>query len=129
MKYKKINNNFVNQKIIYNFAIQKLCTMFAIVELGGKQFKVTEGTKLYISRLDAEPDSTVESDKVLLIANDDDVKVGNPNVDGAKITFKVLEHLKGPKVTVFKKKNRKGYRVKRGFRPYLTKVEILNIQA
>ncbi|MBP7435802.1 MAG: 50S ribosomal protein L21, partial [Bacteroidales bacterium] len=74
--------------------------MFAIVELGGKQFKVTEGTKLYISRLDAEPDSTVESDKVLLIANDDDVKVGNPNVDGAKITFKVLEHLKGPKVTV-----------------------------
>jgi len=61
----------------------------AIVELGGKQFKVTEGTKLYISRLDAEPDSTVESDKVLLIANDDDVKVGNPNVDGAKITFKV----------------------------------------
>jgi len=57
--------------------------------IGWKQFKVTEGTKLYISRLDAEPDSTVESDKVLLIANDDDVKVGNPNVDGAKITFKV----------------------------------------
>ena len=64
-----------------------------------------------------------------MIANDDDVKVGNPNVDGAKITFKVLEHLNGPKVTVFKKKNRKGYRVKRGFRSYLTKVEILNIQA
>ena len=72
--------------------------MFAIVELGGKQFKVTEGTKLYISRLDAELDSTVESDKVLLISNDDDVKIGNPNVDGAKITF--LKNTSPPRQTL-----------------------------
>lgn len=57
------------------------------------------------------------------------MKVGKPIVEGAKVTIKVLEHLKGPKVTVFKKKRRKGYRVKKGFRPYLTKVEVLNIKA
>lgn len=77
--------------------------MFAIVELGGKQFKITEGKKLYIDRLNAELESILEVDKVYLIANDEGVKVGKPIVEGAKVTIKVLEHLKGPKVTVFKR--------------------------
>ncbi|MDD4141480.1 MAG: 50S ribosomal protein L21 [Bacteroidales bacterium] len=102
--------------------------MFAIVEIAGKQFKVEKGKYVYVNRLDAKEDSVVEFDKVLLLNTDDNkVSVGTPVVEGAKVEAKVLQHLKGNKVLVFKKKRRKGYQTLNGHRDFLTKIEIENI--
>jgi large subunit ribosomal protein L21 len=102
--------------------------MYAIVEIAGQQFKVASGQKIFVNRLEAKEGDTVTFDKVYLIDNDGKVEVGTPIVENAKVNAKVLSHLKGKKVIVFKKKRRKGYKVKRGFRPYLTQVEIENIE-
>jgi large subunit ribosomal protein L21 len=101
--------------------------MYAIVEIAGQQFKVEKDRKLYVHRLDAEEGSNVDFDRVLLVDNDGKVAVGTPNVKGAKVTAKVLSHLKGDKVQVFKKKRRKGYRVRNGHRQYLTQIQIESI--
>lgn len=98
--------------------------MFAIVEIAGQQFKVQAGQEIFVHRLKAEEGSEVTFDKVLLTAEDDAVSVGTPTVRGASVSATVLEHLKGDKVIVFKKKRRKGYRVKNGHRQYLTKLKI-----
>lgn len=103
--------------------------MYAIVEIGGKQVKVQENAFIYVNRLDAEEGSSIDLDKVLLLDNDGDVQIGQPTVSGAKVSGKVLEHLKDDKVTVFKKKRRKGYKVKKGHRQPLTKVMIEKINA
>jgi large subunit ribosomal protein L21 len=98
--------------------------MYAIVEIAGQQMKVEKGRKIYVHRLkDAEGD-TVVFDKVLLVENEGDVKVGTPVLEGASVTVTVLEHVKGAKVLVFKKKRRKGYQKMNGHRQYLTKVQI-----
>ncbi len=102
--------------------------MYAIVDIAGQQMKIEKGQKLFVNRLEAEEGSSVTFDKVYLIDNDGSVKVGAPFVDGAKVNAKVIAHLKGDKVMVFKKKRRKGYKVKNGFRPYLTQIEIENIE-
>ncbi len=101
--------------------------MYAIVEIAGQQFKVEKSQQLFVHRLESKEGAKVTFDNVLLIENKGKVKVGAPKVNGAKVTAKVLEHLKGDKVIVFKKKRRKGYRTKNGHRQYLSKIEIQKI--
>ena len=101
--------------------------MYAIVEIAGQQFKVEKDQQIFVHRLDSKEGEKITFDNVLLIETNGKVKVGAPNVSGAKVTAKVLEHLKGDKVIVFKKKRRKGYRVKNGHRQYLSKIEIQKI--
>ena len=103
--------------------------MYAIVEIAGQQFKVEKDQQIFVHRLDTEEGSKIDFDKVLLLDDAGTVNVGAPVITGAKVTAKVLEHLKGDKVIVFKKKRRKGYKVKNGHRQYLTKLEILSIDA
>ena len=103
--------------------------MYAIVEIAGQQFKVEKDQQIFVHRLDTEEGSKVDFDKVLLLDNAGKVNVGAPVIKGAKVTAKVLEHLKGDKVIVFKKKRRKGYRVKNGHRQALTEIQIENILA
>jgi large subunit ribosomal protein L21 len=101
--------------------------MFAVVDIAGQQFNVEENTKYYVPKLDAEVDSEITFDKVLLMSKGKDTKVGAPVVEGAAVTAKVLEHIKDEKVIVFKKKRRKSYRVKNGHRQQLTRIEVTKI--
>ena len=101
--------------------------MYAIVEIAGHQFKVGKDKKLFVHQLDATEGDTVDFENVLLVDNDGKVAVGTPNVKGAKVSAKVLEHVKGDKVLVFKKKRRKGYRKLNGHRQRFTQVQIENI--
>lgn len=101
--------------------------MFAVVDILGQQFKVSENTKYYVPRLNQEPESEVTFDQVLLLSDGKETKVGSPVVKGAKVTAKVLSHLKDDKVLVFKKKRRKGYRKLNGHRQQLTRIEITQI--
>ena len=98
--------------------------MYAIVNIAGQQFKVTQGDQLYVHRLEAEAGSSITFNEVLMVENGGNVKVGTPSVAGASVSATVNEHLKGDKVIVFKKKRRKGYRVKNGHRQYLSQITI-----
>jgi len=100
--------------------------MYAIVEIAGQQFKVAKDQKVFVHRLQSEEGSKVSFDNVLLL-NDGKITVGAPAIKGAVVTAKVLSHLKGDKVIVFKKKRRKGYRVKNGHRQFLTEIQIESI--
>jgi len=102
--------------------------MYAIVEIAGQQFKVEKDQQIYVNRLDAKEGSSINFDKVLLIDNAGKVSVGSPLVNEANVSAKIIKHLKGDKVIVFKKKRRKGYKVKNGHRSHLTKVEITSIE-
>ena len=101
--------------------------MYAIVDISGKQFKVTQDQFVYAPKMDGEEGASVEFDKVLLLDNEGKVEVGAPLVKGAKVSGKILGHVKGDKVVVFKKKRRKGYKVKNGHRQVFTKVLIEGI--
>lgn len=101
--------------------------MYVIVEIAGKQFKAEKGRKFYVNRLQGDEGSSVSFDKVLLTDNDGQVKVGSPVVEGASVSAKIVRHLKDDKIIVFKKKRRKGYKVKNGHRQYLTQVLIEDI--
>lgn len=101
--------------------------MFAVVDILGQQFKVSENTKYYVPRLNQEPESEVTFDQVLLLSDGKETQVGSPVVKGAKVTAKVLSHLKDDKVIVFKKKRRKGYRKLNGHRQQLTRIEVTQI--
>ena len=103
--------------------------MYAIVEIAGQQFKVVKDQKVFVNRLQTEEGKQVAFDNVLLIGDGDKVTVGAPAIDGAQVGAKVLKHLKGDKVIVFKKKRRKGYRVKNGHRQSLTEIVIESIGA
>ena len=103
--------------------------MYAIVDIAGQQFKVEKDQKVYVHRLDAEEGKKVNFDRVLLIDDNGKVNIGAPAINGAQVSATVLEHLKGDKVIVFKKKRRKGYRVKNGHRQALTEIQIDNILA
>lgn len=98
--------------------------MYAIVEMAGQQFKVEKDQQVFVHRLDSKEGSKVTFDNVLLIDNDGKVNVGAPAIKGATVVATVLEHVKGDKVIVFKKKRRKGYKVRNGHRQYLTSVKI-----
>lgn len=103
--------------------------MYAIVEIAGQQFKVVKDQKVFVHRLQTEEGKQVAFDNVLLIGDGDNVTVGAPAIDGAQVGAKVIKHLKGDKVIVFKKKRRKGYRVKNGHRQSLTEIIIESIAA
>ena len=100
--------------------------MYAIIATGGKQYRVSEGDVIYIEKIDAEVDSTVSFD-VLLVGNEGDVKVGTPVVEGVKVEGKVVGQIRGEKIIVFKHKAKKNYRRKQGHRQPYTKVEITKI--
>ena len=98
--------------------------MNAIVEISGKQFKVEKDSKLFVHRLEGKEGSKVTFDNVILLDNGSKVTVGTPTVNGASIQAKILQHVKDNKVIVFKKKRRKGYKVKNGHRQALTEILI-----
>ena len=101
--------------------------MYAIVDIAGKQMKVSKDQKVVTPKLSAEVGSSVEFDNVLLIDNDGKVTIGTPSIKKAKVTAKVLDHGKDSTVVVFKKKRRKGYRVKNGHRQEFSKIQIESI--
>lgn len=103
--------------------------MYAVVDIAGQQFKVAKDQRLFVHRLNAKEGASVDFDNVLLVDNGGKVNVGAPAISGAKVTAKVLSHLKGDKVIVFKKKRRKGYQKSNGHRQYLTEIEITSILA
>ncbi|RAV28125.1 50S ribosomal protein L21 [Sinomicrobium soli] len=103
--------------------------MYAIVEIAGQQFKVAKDQKVFVHRLAEDEGSKVSFDNVLLVDNGGDVTIGAPAIDGASVEAKVVKHLKGDKVIVFKKKRRKGYRVKNGHRQFLTEIVVEDILA
>ena len=101
--------------------------MYAIVEISGRQFKVEKKQKLFVNRLDAQEGKKVSFDNVLMVNDGTKFSVGTPNVSGAQVDAKVLKHLKSDKVIVFKKKRRKGYKVRNGHRQAITEIEISDI--
>ena len=103
--------------------------MYAIVEIAGQQFKVSKDQKVYVHHLANEEGANVSFDRVLLIDNNGAITVGAPAINGASVEAKVLKHVKGDKVIVFKKKRRKGYKVKNGHRQLFTQIVIENIVA
>ena len=103
--------------------------MYAIVEIAGQQFKVAKDQKVFVHRLATEEGKKVSFDNVLLIGDGDKVTIGAPAIDGAQVGAKVIKHLKGDKVIVFKKKRRKGYRKKNGHRQSLSEIVIESIVA
>jgi len=103
--------------------------MYAIIETGGKQYKVEEGMELYIEKLDVEAGDVVSFDKVLLVAKDGQVQVGSPTVANATVTGKVEKHGRSKKIVVFKYKPKKNYSRKQGHRQPFTKVVIEKINA
>ncbi len=103
--------------------------MYAIVEIAGQQFKVERGAKVLVHRLDAKEGADVEFDNVLLLDNAGKISVGTPKVDGAKVAATVLEHLRGDKVLIFKKKRRKGYQKLNGHRQDYTQLLIQGVLA
>jgi large subunit ribosomal protein L21 len=102
--------------------------MYAIIETGGKQVKVSEGSTIYVEKLDADVEETVTFDKVLMLGGED-VKIGNPTLDGITVEGKVEKHGKQRKIIVFKMKPKKKYRRKQGHRQPYTKVTITKINA
>lgn len=103
--------------------------MYAVVVTGGKQYRVAEGDVLNVEKLGAEVGENVELDKVLMVKNDGDVKLGKPYVEGASVQALVKEQGKGDKVNVIKFKRRKNYRKKQGHRQLFTRLEITAINA
>ena len=101
--------------------------MYAIVEIAGQQFKVEKGREIFTHRLEGDADAALVFDKVLLVDSEGTVQIGAPAIAGATVTGTILEHLKGEKVIVFKKKRRKGYKKKNGHRQLFTKVRIDDI--
>ena len=101
--------------------------MYAIVEISGKQFKVEKKQKLFVNRLDVAEGKKISFENVLMVNDGSKSSVGTPNVSGAQVDAKVLNHLKSDKVIVFKKKRRKGYKVRNGHRQAITEIEISDI--
>lgn len=101
--------------------------MFAVVDIKGQQFKVTENTTYYVPRLQESPESEVSFQSVIMLDDEKGTKMGSPFVNGAKVIAKVLEHVKDDKVIVFKKKRRISYKKKNGHRQQLTKIEVTKI--
>lgn len=103
--------------------------MFAIVIIAGQQFKVEEGKEYFVHQLEAKEGDALTFDEVLLVANGDTTTIGTPTVSSASVKATVLGHAKGDKVVIFKKKRRKGYRLRRGHRQSFTKIKIDSLTA
>ncbi|NCC25991.1 MAG: 50S ribosomal protein L21 [Deltaproteobacteria bacterium] len=102
--------------------------MFAIIETGGKQYRVQEGQQFKVALMDAEPGSEVSLDRVLMVGQGEDVSVGRPVLDGAAVACEVVAHGRDRKIIVFKKKRRKDYRKKQGHRQDFTALKVKSIQ-
>ena len=102
--------------------------MYAIVDISGKQFKVEKNKFIYTDKIDSKEGKRIEFDNVLFISEKGKVKIGNPTIKGSKVIGEILFQLKDDKVTVFKKKRRKGYKVKNGHRQQMTKILIKDIK-
>ena len=103
--------------------------MYAVIETGGKQYRVQEGDSLFVEKLECQAGDSVELDKVLLVPNEGNITVGKPYVDGVSVSAKVLENGKARKVVIYKYKAKKDYRKKQGHRQPYTKIEIQKINA
>ena len=101
--------------------------MYAIVEIAGQQFKVAKDQKVYVHRLKEAEGSKITFDKVMLVEDGKNVTIGAPAIEGAAVTAKILGHLKGDKVIVFKKKRRKGYKTLNGHRQQFTQIQVETI--
>lgn len=101
--------------------------MYAVVQIAGQQFKVSANQEIFVNKLSGNSGDSVKFDHVLLVSDNGSVKVGQPTLSGVSVKGTIVEHLKDDKVIVFKKKRRKGYKVKNGFRHALTKVKIDSI--
>ena len=101
--------------------------MYAIVEIAGQQFKVEAGKKIFVHRLEVEEGKEIEFDQVLLIEDEGKITIGEPTIKDAVVEGLILDHMRGDKVIVFKKKRKKGYRIKNGHRQNFTEVEIISI--
>jgi len=106
---------------------KKVKNMYAVVEIAGQQFKVSEKNKVYVPLLDQEPNSELTFDSVLLAGDENETKIGSPFLDSPKVYAKVLEHIQDEKVFVFKKKRRTGHEKFNGHRQQLTRIEITKI--
>ena len=102
--------------------------MYAVIQTGGKQYRVAAGDTIHVEKLDGEVGGLVQIDKVLMVGSDDAVKVGRPTVDGASVVGEILAQERGKKIVIFKHKRRKGYRRKQGHRQYLTTLRIKEIK-
>jgi len=101
--------------------------MYAIVEIAGQQFKVEKNDEIFVHRLEGDPGTKIEFDQVLLLDNDGNISVGKPLVEGTSITGQIVDHVRGDKVVIFKKKRRKGYEKESGHRQDFSKVLIEDI--
>ena len=117
----------MDKYILLLYLQTKIKKMKAIVEIGGKQLKVEKGQTFLVNRLEKESGKKISFEKVFLIEDKGKTTVGTPLVDKVSVSASIIDHLKGDKVIVFKKKRRKGYKVKNGHRQYLTKIKIDNI--
>ena len=111
-----------------NYEHQQIKNMYAIVEIAGQQFKVEKNDEIFVHRLEGEPGTKIDFEKVLLLDNDGEVSVGQPIVNGSLISGTILDHVRGDKVVVFKKKRRKGYQKESGHRQDFSKVRIEEIK-
>jgi large subunit ribosomal protein L21 len=103
--------------------------MYAVIQTGGKQYRVSEGDTLRVEKLGAEEGASVDLDKVLMVANGEDIKIGKPYVDGGKVTATVKSHGRGKKVNIIKFKRRKHHMKRQGHRQWYTELEITGISA
>ena len=117
----------MDKYILLLYLQTKIKKMKAIVEIGGKQLKVEKGQTFLVNRLEKESGKKITFEKVFLIEDKGKTTVGTPLIDKVSVSASIIDHLKGDKVIVFKKKRRKGYKVKNGHRQYLTKIKIDNI--
>ena len=101
--------------------------MYAVIETGGKQYRVEQGQSLKIEKLDVESGASIDLDKVLMIANGDDIKIGKPYVDGGKVTATIKAHGRGKKITIIKFRRRKHHKKTQGHRQSFTEIEITGI--
>ena len=101
--------------------------MYAVVEIAGQQFKVAKADKIMVPKIESEIGAKLMFDKVLLLGSQKQTKIGTPYLSGSQIEAKVIGHLKDDKVLVFKKKKRKGYRVRRGHRQQFTEIEVVKV--
>jgi len=102
--------------------------MYAVIDFQGHQYQVTEGQEIVVDRLEEKEGAKVKIDSVLLLVNGDEVLIGDPLIDGAKVTAKILEHFKGEKIRVAKYRAKSRYRRVKGFRPQLTRLKIEKIE-
>jgi large subunit ribosomal protein L21 len=103
--------------------------MYAIVDINGIQTKVTPDEVLEVASMDGEPGAKITFDKVLLVGNGDKISVGQPSISGASVAIEILEHLRGPKLRIFKFKRRRAYRRRKGHRDELTRIRVTAITA